>query len=231
MKISVIVFPGTNCDHDIVHTYQNLLGHNVESVWHKEKDLKSPDVVIVPGGFAHGDYLRTGAMARVSPIMKEIKKFALGGGPVLGVCNGFQILCESELLPGALLRNLHMQFISQFVNLKIESTNTVFTSQFKKGETVCWPMAHMEGNYFCDPETLRRLEDNGQIVFRYCSKSGLVDENDRESNPNGSLHAIAGISNEKGNVVGLMPHPERAAESLVGFVGSGSGVRMFEKVA
>lgn len=228
MKATVVRFPGSNCDHDVEHLYGSLLGASVTVAWHTEKDLKKPDVIVVPGGFSFGDYLRTGALARVSPIMESIKKFADDGGAVIGICNGFQILCECGLLPGVLLRNIDMKFLSRFVSMKAENTKTPFTNKFEKNSVITCPIAHGEGNYFCDEETLNALENNGQIVFRYCDKDGNRLDTDREINPNGSLHSIAGICNARGNVVGLMPHPERAVEGIVGARGSDSGLRVFQ---
>jgi len=228
MRVSVIRFPGSNCDHDIEHVYGSVLGATVEVVWHKDTDLQRPDVVVLPGGFSYGDYLRTGALARVSPIMEEVRSFSKKGGPVIGICNGFQILCECELLPGALLRNVNTQFLSRFVNIKIERVTTPFTKAYQKGDIITCPVAHGEGNYFCDEETLKRLEGEGLITFRYCDSSGNVDPKDRRSNPNGAMNSIAGISNPKGNLIGLMPHPERAAELIVGSIGASSGLKLFE---
>lgn len=227
MRVSIIVFPGSNCDHDVIYTYETLLGAKVSSVWHRDTDLKNPDLVVLPGGFAHGDYLRTGAMAKVSPIMPEIIKYAAKGGPVLGVCNGFQILCEVGLLPGVLLRNVQMKFLSCFVHIKIENNQTAFTAGLQESQVVTCPIAHGEGNYYADSETLAKLESDGRVVFRYCNYAGKVDPRDLTTNPNGSLNAIAGICNEKGNVVGLMPHPERASEKLIGYVGADSGLSIF----
>lgn len=223
MRITVVVFPGSNCDHDVMHGYEAIFGQTVTSVWHKEHDLQRPDVVVVPGGFSFGDYLRTGALAKLSPIMQEVAAFAKSGGPVLGICNGFQILCEAGLLPGVLLQNIDMRFISRFVHLRIENTTSRFSSQFRDGEVICCPIAHMEGNYFADTETLARLEGEGQIVVRYCDSDGAVRHDDRRCNPNGSRNSIAGISNSAGNVVGMMPHPERVLEASVGAIGAESG--------
>lgn len=227
MKVSIVVFPGSNCDHDIEHLYGKLLGAETSLIWHRDSDLKSPDVVVLPGGFAHGDYLRTGALAKLSPVMAEVRKFAAAGGPVIGVCNGFQILCEAGLLPGVLLANAGRKFLSQFVHLRVETTNTPFTRRLTSGAVITCPIAHGEGNYFCSPETLEAIEGEGQVVFRYCNEEGTVNEADRVSNPNGSLHSIAGICNKQRNVVGLMPHPERAAELLVGAFGGNSGLAVF----
>lgn len=227
MKVSVVVFPGSNCDHDVVFAFERLLKQPVRSIWHQEEDLKSPDLVILPGGFAYGDYLRTGALAKLSPAMKSVRAFADRGGRVLGVCNGFQILCEAGMLPGVLLRNRQMKFLSQFVHLRVEQ-NSFVTKGIKVGTVVSCPIAHGEGNFFAEAETLKRLEDTGKVIFRYCDPHGRVEEENLEWNPNGSLHAIAGISNEEGNVIGLMPHPERASEKLVGWTGDASCFRLLE---
>lgn len=218
MRVSVVVFPGSNCDHDAEYSFGTLLGCKTSLIWHREQDLKNPDVVVLPGGFSHGDYLRTGAMAKLSPIMKQVKEFAGKGGPLLGICNGFQILCEAGLLPGVLLRNVQRKFCSRFVTMSVENTQSAFSKAFKKGDKITCPVAHGEGNYYTDPETLKRLEENGQVVFRY------------QDNPNGSMNDIAGICNESGNIVGLMPHPERAAEKSVGWVGGDSGLRVLQSV-
>lgn len=227
MRISVVVFPGSNCDHDVLYLY-SLLGQQVESIWHRETDLKRPDIVVLPGGFSHGDYLRTGALAKLSPIMAEVRAFAAKGGPVIGICNGFQILCEAGLLPGVLLQNMRRRFLSQFVHFKIESNLTPWTRGLSQGEVLCAPVAHFEGNYFADEETLKSLEGEGQVVFRYCNSEGKVDNSDFSCNPNGAAHSIAGICSSQRNVVGLMPHPERAAEKLVGAFARDSGRRLFE---
>ena len=226
MKVAVIIFPGSNCDHDAVHTYSALLNQDVKEIWHRDTDLGNPDLVVVPGGFSFGDYLRAGAFARVSPIMEEVAKFAEGGGPVVGICNGFQILCEVGLLPGALLQNVDRKFLSRFIHLKIESTATPFTQKMSVGDVITCPIAHNEGNYFADAETIKTLEGEGRVVFRYCDSKGNVDADDRSINPNGSINSIAGITNAKGNVVGLMPHPERATEGLIGHIGSSSGLQV-----
>ncbi len=213
MKFSVIVFPGSNCDHDAYHAATDVLGQSAELIWHKDVSLKGADVVILPGGFAHGDYLRTGAMARFSPIMPAIKAFADRGGPVLGICNGFQVLLESGLLPGAMLRNRELKYRCEHVHIRVEQTDTPVTLGAHTGQVLRIPIGHGEGNYFAPPDILQRLEANRQVVFRYVSSDGRVGD---EWNPNGSLHEIAGICNERRNVVGMMPHPERACESILG---------------
>ncbi len=213
MRFGIVVFPGTNCDRDCWHVLTKVLGCQAEFIWHEERDLSRFDCVILPGGFAHGDYLRVGAIARFSPVMDSVVSFAEKGGLVLGICNGFQILVEAGLLPGALLRNTTLHFICKFVSLRVENVNTPFTNQYQEGQVVRIPIAHNDGRYFCDEETLKRLEQNRQIVFRYCSPNGEVTD---DANPNGSIANIAGIVNEQGNVLGMMPHPERASESLLG---------------
>jgi phosphoribosylformylglycinamidine synthase subunit PurQ / glutaminase len=213
VRFGVVVFPGSNCDHDAYHVVKKVLGEDAVFLWHKETDLKDADVIILPGGFSYGDYLRCGAIARFSPVMKEVVRFAEQGGTVLGICNGFQILVEAGLLPGVLLRNASLQFICRYVRLKVENTSTRFTSSCAAGEVLSIPIAHGDGNYFTDAKTLERLEENGQVVFRYCDMDGRVTP---EANPNGSLANIAGIINEQGNVLGMMPHPERASDPLLG---------------
>jgi phosphoribosylformylglycinamidine synthase len=213
MKFAVVVFPGSNCDHDAYYAVSHVLGQRAEFIWHKDTDLKGADAVILPGGFAHGDYLRTGAMARFSPIMREVQSFAARGGPVLGICNGFQVLLEAGLLPGAMLRNSGLKFLCQHVHVRVEQTDTPFTSASRRGQVLRIPIAHGEGNYFAEPEVIARLEANRQVIFRYTSADGVVTS---DSNPNGSAAAIAGLCNETRNVVGLMPHPERACESSLG---------------
>ena len=225
MKFAVIVFPGSNCDEDAYHAAKDVLGEDAEYIWHKDTDLKGADVVILPGGFAHGDYLRTGAMARFSPVMREVQLFAARGGPVLGICNGFQILLEAGLLPGAMLRNRGLKFHCEHVHLRVEQTDTPFTSACRKGQVLRLPIAHGEGNYFAEPDVVARLETNRQVIFRYTNAAGDVVD---EANPNGSAAAIAGLCNEARNVVGLMPHPERACESILG---SEDGLVIFESVA
>src|SRR5262245_12804436 len=213
MTFAVVVFPGSNCDHDSYHAVTDVLGQSAELVWHKDTSLRGADVVILPGGFAHGDYLRTGAVARFSPIMAEVQRFAAAGGPVLGICNGFQVLLEAGLLPGAMLRNAGLRFRCEHVHVKVERTDTPFTVACAPGLVLRIPIAHGEGNYYAEPEVIERLERNGQVVFRYVTAAG---ERTDEANPNGSAANIAGICNEARNVVGLMPHPERACELAVG---------------
>jgi phosphoribosylformylglycinamidine synthase len=224
MKFAVIVFPGSNCDHDAYYAAKDVLGQDAEFIWHKATDLRGADVVILPGGFSHGDYLRTGAIARFSPVMDAVRKFAAAGGPVLGICNGFQILLEAGLLPGAMLRNRELKFRCEHVHVRVEETNTPFTLSCRPQQVLRIPIAHGEGNYFTTPGELRKLEQNRQIVFRYVDASGEASD---EANPNGSIASIAGICNERRNVVGLMPHPERACELSVG---SADGRIIFESV-
>jgi len=212
MRFTVLVFPGSNCDHDCEHALKDVLKQKVEMVWHKDTDLKGPDCVVVPGGFSYGDYLRCGAIARFSPIMRSVREFAERGGLVIGICNGFQILCESHLLPGALLRNRSLLFSCRQTRLRVENAATPFTNRARKGQVLKIPIAHGEGNYFIDPEGLKALDGNGQVLVRYCDERG---ETTPESNPNGSLENIAGICNDRFNVFGLMPHPERAAETAL----------------
>jgi phosphoribosylformylglycinamidine synthase I len=221
MKFAIVVFPGSNCDEDCRHVLSDLLGCEAALVWHNERDLKGADAVILPGGFAYGDYLRSGAMARFSPVMGAVAEFANAGGPVLGICNGFQILCEAKLLPGALRVNRTLRYLCRDVFLRCETEATPWTGQFAPGEIVRMPIGHGEGNYTAAPEVLDRLETERRIVFRYCGATGALTE---ESNPNGSDRAIAGICNEARNVVGLMPHPDRCAETLLG---NDAGIRMF----
>ena len=218
MKVTVIVFPGTNCDRDTKWAFEKI-GADVEFVWHNEHDLKNPDLVVLPGGFSYGDYLRSGAIARFSPIMQEVKEFANKGGYVLGICNGFQILLESHLLPGGMTRNENLHFISKFHHLKVVDNNNKFLQNLNAGDIVNIPIAHAEGNYKADEETLKEMYDNGQVVLQYCDKDGHY------ANPNGSVDAIAGICNKEKNVFGLMPHPERAMSELLGGV---DGIRMIE---
>jgi phosphoribosylformylglycinamidine synthase len=224
MKFAVIVFPGSNCDHDAYHAAKHVFGQDAEFVWHKETSLNGADAVILPGGFSHGDYLRTGAIARFSPIMASVADFARRGGPVLGICNGFQVLLEAGLLPGAMLRNRDLKFHCEHVWVRAEQTDTPFTLRAAPGQVLRIPIAHGEGNYFAEPEVIQALESSGRIVFRYCDATGRVTD---AANPNGSLNNIAGICNESRNVVGLMPHPERACETALG---SADGRVMFESV-
>lgn len=211
MRVSVITFPGSNCDHDAYEVMQ-ARGHSVEQVWHKDKDIKNPDLIILPGGFSYGDYLRCGAIARFSPIIAEVIRFANSGGLVLGICNGFQILTEIGLLPGALMMNESLKFICQHQYIRVETDATPFTHKLKVGTALDIPIAHKEGNYFIDAEGLKALQDGDQIVFRYCDASGQITD---VSNPNGALDNIAGICNASRNVLGMMPHPERAASDSV----------------
>ncbi|MFJ5717314.1 phosphoribosylformylglycinamidine synthase subunit PurQ [Neobacillus sp. NPDC093127] len=215
MKFAVIVFPGSNCDVDMFHAIGDELGEEVEYVWHDTESLAEYDGILLPGGFSYGDYLRTGAIARFSKVMKEVVKAAEAGRPVLGVCNGFQILLEAGLLPGAMRRNETLSFICKPVQLKVENNRTIFTAEYEQGKTITIPVAHGEGNYYCDEETLAQLKANNQIVFTY------------QHNPNGSLEDIAGITNEKGNVLGMMPHPERAVDELLG---SADGLKLFQSI-
>ncbi|MDO8682605.1 MAG: phosphoribosylformylglycinamidine synthase subunit PurQ [Armatimonadota bacterium] len=213
MKFGVIVFPGSNCDADSFYAVRDVLKQPVDYIWHQSTDLKGSDCIIVPGGFSYGDYLRTGAVARFSPVMSAVEEHANRGGLLLGICNGFQILCEAHLLPGVLTANTGHKFICRHVNLRVEHTNSAFTKACSQGQVLRIPIAHGEGNYYCDADTLARLEGSGQILFRYCDEFGNLTQ---EANPNGSLANIAGIMNERGNVAGMMPHPERAAESILG---------------
>jgi phosphoribosylformylglycinamidine synthase subunit PurQ / glutaminase len=224
MKAAVIVFPGSNCDTDCYQVLRDVVKSPVEFVWHKEKELPKCDLVVIPGGFSYGDYLRTGAIARFSPAMESVKKHAAAGRHVIGICNGFQILLEAGLLPGAMLRNKSLSFICKHVWLRVENTGTPFTQKYKKGETIQIPIAHGEGNYYCDSDTLKKLQDEDSIVFRYSSEDGKVSD---EFNPNGSLENIAGITNKTRNVLGMMPHPERASETVLA---SEDGRRMWEGV-
>lgn len=213
MHFGIIVFPGSNCDHDCVHVLGDVLGQTVTQIWHKETSLKGLDAIILPGGFSYGDYLRTGAIARFSPVMGAVKNFAEAGGMVLGICNGFQILLEAGLLPGAMLRNQSLSFICKDVHVAVENAATPFTGRCEPGQVLKLPIAHAEGNYYTDPVTLAALKANAQIVFRYCTPDAKVTP---EANPNGSLDNIAGIINAAGNVLGMMPHPERSAEEALG---------------
>ena len=212
MKFGVVVFPGSNCDHDAFHAIGHVLQKPVEFIWHQSKDLAHCDAIILPGGFAFGDYLRTGAIARFSPVMKSVEKFARSGGLVLGICNGFQVLCEAGLLPGAMMRNSGLRFICRHVYIRVEQTDTPFTNAANKGQILKSPIAHSDGNYTADEATLAHLERNRQVIFRYTTPDG---SDDAAGNPNGSMHNIAGICNRERNVAGLMPHPERAVESAL----------------
>lgn len=221
MKIAVLVFPGSNCDHDAYHALRHVLGLDACFVWHKEDRLTGYDAVVIPGGFTYGDYLRTGAMAKLSPVMGAVRRFADGGGPVIGICNGFQILLESGLLPGAMIANESLKFICDYVYLKSESSTVPFTHGIPSASILKIPIAHYQGNYYADRETLSALEGNGQVVFRYCDEAGNVSP---DANPNGSVGNIAGICNAGRNVLGMMPHPERCSEEEMG---SADGRRIF----
>jgi phosphoribosylformylglycinamidine synthase subunit PurQ / glutaminase len=225
LRWGVLVFPGTNCELETCHVVRDVLGHEARMVWHQETDLSGLDAVIVPGGFAHGDYLRAGAVARFSPVLDAVREFAEGGGPVLGICNGFQVLLEAGLLPGAMLRNRSQRFSSRWVHLRVENPGSPFLRGLKRGEVLRMPMAHGEGNYYVDPAELPGMEARGQILLRYCSPTGELGD---AYNPNGSVDHIAGIANERGNVAALMPHPERAAEAVLG---CDDGLRIFEGMA
>lgn len=224
MKFGIIVFPGSNCELDCQWVLTNVLGQEAELVWHKAQEVQGYDCLILPGGFAHGDYLRTGAIARFSPVMRAVERHAQEGGLVLGICNGFQILCEAGLLPGALLRNTSLSFICRHVYIRVENVATPFTIAYNDGQVLKIPINHNEGRYYADPETLRQLNANGQVIFRYCTSEGEVTA---AANPNGSLENIAGICNAGRNVVGLMPHPERASEDRLG---SSDGRVLFESI-
>jgi phosphoribosylformylglycinamidine synthase subunit PurQ / glutaminase len=224
MRFSIVVFPGSNCDHDAYHAVKHVLGQEAEFVWHKETSLHGADVVVLPGGFSHGDYLRTGAIARFSPVMTAVAEFVRSGGPVLGICNGFQILCEAGLLPGAMLRNRDLKFHCEHVHIRVEHTDTPFTARASTGQVLRVPIAHGEGNYYAEPEVVSELEAAGRVIFRYCDAHGQVTD---AANPNGALNSIAGICNARRNVVGLMPHPERACEAALG---SADGLVVFESV-
>ena len=224
MKFGVVTFPGSNCDHDTHHAVTDELGEEAVYLWHKDHDLQGADVVILPGGFSYGDYLRAGAIARFSPIMTEVVAHAKRGGPVLCICNGFQIACEAGLLPGALLRNESLKFVSEAVRLRVDNPDTLFTSRYERGQVLTMPIAHGDGRYTADETTLDRLEGEGQVVFRYVNSGGDIDA---YWNPNGSMRAIAGIVSAQGNVMGLMPHPERAVDALLG---SSDGLGVFESM-
>jgi phosphoribosylformylglycinamidine synthase I len=225
MKFGVIMFPGSNCDHDAYHVISKHVGQPVSFVWHRETDLTSYDALILPGGFSYGDYLRAGALASFSPVMRSVKEFAARGGLVLGICNGFQILCEAGLLPGALMRNRDLHFRCEHVNVRVETTDTPFTNELARGDVLRIPIAHAEGNYTCDDATLAELQREDRVLLRYCDPQGRTTD---ESNPNGSRDSIAGICNRARNVVGMMPHPERACEDLLG---SSDGRGVFRSLA
>lgn len=224
MKFGVVVFPGSNCDADCFHVIDHVLQEKAEYLWHGEEDLKAVDCVVLPGGFSYGDYLRTGAIARFSPLMNKVVEHGIKGGLILGICNGFQVLTEIGLLPGALIRNPSLQFQCHDAFLRVETTKTPFTGLYSPKQVIRIPIAHGEGSFVADKETLDRLENEGRVVFRYCSSEGVVNE---ESNPNGSVNNIAGIINEKGNILGMMPHPERCAEEILGGV---EGRLLFESL-
>jgi len=224
MKFGVVVFPGSNCDHDAWYALGEVLHQPVEFLWHQSEQVNGFDAILLPGGFSYGDYLRTGAIARFSPVMRAVEKFARGGGLVLGICNGFQILCEAGLLPGVLQRNAGMRFVCRQVHVRVETTDTPFTAAAKPGQVLQMPIAHGDGNYYCDAEALADLERNHQVVFRYTTPDGREDA---AANPNGSLANIAGICNRERNVVGLMPHPERAVENALG---SADGLVIFRSL-
>jgi phosphoribosylformylglycinamidine synthase len=225
VKFGIIVFPGSNCDHDAYHVISKQVGQPVDFIWHRDTDLNSFDALIIPGGFSYGDYLRAGALARFSPVMDSVKKFAATGGFVLGICNGFQILCEAGLLPGALIRNRDLNFICEHLCVSVETSDTPYTNEMTPGSVLRIPIAHAEGNYVCDDATLAELQREDRIVFRYCEPGGAITE---AANPNGSRDNIAGICNHSRNVLGLMPHPERACEDLLG---SSDGRDIFRSLA
>ena len=224
MKFGIVTFPGSNCDYDAYHAVTEILGEDAVYLWHKDHDLQGSDVIILPGGFSYGDYLRSGAIARFSPIMQEVVAHANSGAPVVGFCNGFQIACEAGLLPGALLRNAHLQFVSATIRIRVESSDTMFTSLYERGEVLRIPVAHGDGRFVASNDVLDELEAEGRVIFRYADANGDISA---DANPNGSERNIAGIVNEGGNVLGMMPHPERACSPLIG---SADGVRFFESI-
>jgi phosphoribosylformylglycinamidine synthase subunit PurQ / glutaminase len=224
MRAAVVTFPGSNCDYDCYKAFTDVLTEEADFVWHRERELGDPDLVVLPGGFSYGDYLRAGAIARFSPVMDEVIRLARSGRPVLGICNGFQILCEAALLPGALVRNQELRFLGRDVHVRVERTDTPFTHRYRPGQVLRMPLAHGEGNYVADPETLRRLEDERRVIFRYVDEKGEPTET---ANPNGSMNNIAGIINETGTILGLMPHPERVVEDLLGGT---DGLPLFESI-
>lgn len=223
-RFGIVVFPGSNCDHDCYYVLKKILNQDVRFMWHKDSSIQDVDVVVLPGGFSYGDYLRCGAIARFSPIMKAVIEFEKKGGYILGICNGFQILCEAGLLPGALLKNESLRFICDYVNIKVENNSTSFTSLYRSAEVLEIPIAHGDGNYFAEESTIKSLEDKQQIVFRYCERNGSVTQ---VANPNGSTNNIAGIINGKGNVLGMMPHPERASDEILRHT---DGKKLFESI-
>ena len=224
MKFGVVIFPGSNCDHDCYYAIESVIGKPVEFIWHQDTDLAGFDAIILPGGFSYGDYLRTGAIARFSPVMGSVREFALKGGLVIGICNGFQILMEAGLLPGALLPNIGMKYVCRFLHIRTETVTTPYTNALRKGQLVHIPIGHGEGNFFADEATLKRIEDENRVAFRYVNAEGEPTE---AANPNGSLHNIAGIVNENGNVLGMMPHPDRSSE---GILGSKDGKLIFDSM-
>jgi phosphoribosylformylglycinamidine synthase subunit PurQ / glutaminase len=224
MRAAVVTFPGSNCDYDCYKAVNDVVGGDAYFVWHRETELGDPDLVILPGGFSYGDYLRAGAIARFSPVMDAVSRFAREGRPVLGICNGFQILCEAGLLPGALVRNRDLRFLGRDITIRVERTDTIYTSRYEDGQVLRLPLAHGEGNFVADPDTLRRIEGDGRVVFRYVDERGEPTDG---ANPNGSMNNIAGIMNEAGNVLGLMPHPERVVEDLLGGT---DGLPLFESI-
>jgi len=223
-KFGVVIFPGSNCDHDSYYVVKKILNREVKFIWHQETSLDDTDVIILPGGFSYGDYLRSGAIARFSPVMNAVTDFAKKGGIVIGICNGFQILLEAGLLPGAMMKNNSLKFICKFVNLKIANNDTPFTNKLEKDEIINIPIAHGDGNYFASEDTIKELQDNNQIVFQYCDKNGNISD---EANPNGSLLNIAGIINKQKNVLGMMPHPERASDKVLGYT---DGYKIFDSI-
>lgn len=224
MRAAVITFPGSNCDYDCYKAINEVLGEEAYFVWHRETELGDPDLIVLPGGFSYGDYLRAGAIARFSPVMESVTRLADEGRPVLGICNGFQILCEAGLLPGALVRNRDLRFLGRDIRVRVERTDTIYTRRYQEGQVLRFPLAHGEGNYVADADTLRRLEDERRVVFRYVDARGVPTD---AANPNGSMNNIAGIMNEAGNVLGLMPHPERVVEGLLGGT---HGLALFESI-
>jgi phosphoribosylformylglycinamidine synthase len=231
VRFGIVVFPGSNCEHDVYHVVKHVLRHEAQFLWHKDENFASVDCLVLPGGFAHGDYLRTGAMARFSPIMTAVRKYADRGGMVFGICNGFQVLAEAGLLPGALIRNANLKYICRDLHLRVERQDTAFTNRIKQGSVLKIPVGHGEGCYFAPDAVLQELEKKRQVVFRYCDDKGEIGKGGPgapdESNPNGSLHAIAGVCNERGNVLGMMPHPDRCAEEILG---NAEGRRIFDSI-